>query len=322
MSLPSTLPPPQRIVTIEEQPALSSAASEKQTSPGLFSKLVCRTFGGALTAARRGFPAVVRIETTNACNARCIICPHRTMLRPIVTMDESLYADLIDQCAAAKCREVHLHNFGEPLLDKRLEDRIAYAKQNGIRCVKIFCNGSLLTPERGKRLIEAGLDELKVSFDGATREEFERIRTPLCFDAVVRNIVELVKIRNAAQAKLRIHVACCSTTDKHATMRSLESVVDAFAFGKLHNWGGQGVVRKRIRKPCSRLWRTFTVLADGRVALCCLDYDGQQILGRVDSGHSIRDVWNGQAYREARQSHREGRQADIPLCANCTKAFL
>ena len=286
------------------------------------SKALCRIVGGALDTVKGRFPAVVRLETTNACNARCVICPHREMRRPITTMQDGLYAQLIDECAAAGCREVHLHNFGEPLLDKHLEDRIAYAKQKGIRRVRIFCNGSLLSPDRARRLIEAGLDEVKVSFDGATREEFERIRTPLKFDTVVQNVVELVKLRDALRSKLRVHVACCSTTDKEATMRSLAKVVDAFDFGKLHNWGGQGTVRKWLRKPCSRLWRTFTVLASGDVALCCLDYDGKQLVGRVDAGHSIRDVWNGPLYREIRRLHRQARQSQIPLCANCTKAFL
>ena len=286
------------------------------------SKVWCRIAGSALDAVNRGFPAVVRLETTNACNARCVICPHHEMRRPIATMDDGLYARLIDECATAGCREVHLHNFGEPLLDRKIEDRITYAKGKGIRKVKIFCNGSLLTAARGRRLMEAGLDEIKVSFDGATREEFERIRTPLKFDAVVENIFEFVKLRDAARSKLKIRVACCSTTDKEATMQFLEHVVDDFSFGKLHNWGGQSDQKHGIRKPCSRLWRTFTVLANGDVSLCCLDYDGQQLLGRVDDRHSIRDVWNGQLYREIRRHHRTARQNEISLCANCTKSFL
>ena len=28
----------------------------------------------------------VRIENTNACNARCVICPREKMTRPVVTM--------------------------------------------------------------------------------------------------------------------------------------------------------------------------------------------------------------------------------------------
>jgi MoaA/NifB/PqqE/SkfB family radical SAM enzyme len=204
----------------------------------LSSKALCRALGGAFDVIKKSFPPVVRLETTNACNARCIICPHRDMQRPITTMDDGLFNRLIDECADAGCREVHLHNFGEPLLDKRIEDRIAYAKQKGIRRIKIFCNGSLLNPDRARRLIEAGLDEIKVSLDGASREEFERIRTPLKFDTVVQNVIELVKLRDAMHAKLKVRVACCSTTDKEATMRTLEKVVDKFAFGKLHNWGG------------------------------------------------------------------------------------
>ena len=69
-------------------------------------------------------------------------------------------------------------------------------------------------------------------------------------------------------------------------------------------------MKKRLRKPCSRLWRTFTVLASGDVALCCLDYDGQQILGRVDESHSIREVWNAEPYRDIRRCHREARQSE------------
>ena len=243
------------------------------------------------------------------------------MQRSVTTMSDALYRPLVDECAEAGCRELHLHNFGEPMLDKHIEERIAYAKQKGVRRVRIFCNGSLLTPDRARGLIEAGLDDLKISFDGATREEFERIRTPLRFDTVVQNIMELVKLRNAMHSKLRVRVACCSTTDKEGTMQSLAQTVDAFSFGKLHNWGGQTEALGRFRKPCSRLWRTFTVLANGDVSMCCLDYDGRQIMGHVGNGQTIRDVWNGPVYREIRSAHRESRQSDISLCANCTKAY-
>jgi sulfatase maturation enzyme AslB (radical SAM superfamily) len=239
-------------------------------------------------------------------------------------MDDALYTQLIDQCAAGGCRQVHLHNFGEPLLDKQLPERVAYAKQRGIAKVKIFSNGSLLTEDRARALIAAGLDEIKISFDGATREEFEGIRTPLKFDEVVANIRAAVALRDNLRSPMQIHVACCSTRDKQATMRTLEQLVDGFSFGKVHNWADDGFGRRNagVRKPCARLWRTFTVLAGGEVALCCLDYDGQQLLGRVDDQTPIAAVWRGAAYRRARRLHLQGRQRELPLCSGCTKAFL
>ncbi len=225
----------------------------------LLSKTICRSIGGAIEAARGRFPPIVRLETTNACNARCTICPHRQMKRPIATMDESVYRRLIDECGAAGCREVHLHNFGEPLLDKRLAERVAYAKQQGIGRVKIFCNGSLLTPDRAQRLIEAGLDEIKVSFDGASREEFEQIREPLRFDAVVENVMKAVALRDRMRSTLKIRVACCSTTDKAATMQLLENAVDRFAFGKLHNWADQSarakIAPQTVFAPVAHVYR-------------------------------------------------------------------
>ncbi len=288
------------------------------------SQLVCRCIGRVYDAVRVPFPAVVRIETTNACNARCVICPHKDMARPVRHMDDALYGRVIDECAASRCREIHLHNFGEPLLDKQLEDRVRYAKLKSIAKVKIFSNGSLLTPERARGLIEAGLDEIKISFDGATREEFEQIRRPLKFDRVVGNVEQLVAIRNELRSRMKIAVACCSTTDREATMQALSKVVDSYSFGKVHNWanGEAPPGRSKIRKPCSRLWRTFTVLASGDVALCCLDYDGQHVLGRLDGTTTIREIFDGQRYQEVRRQHRQARQAEIGLCSHCTKSFL
>jgi MoaA/NifB/PqqE/SkfB family radical SAM enzyme len=239
-------------------------------------------------------------------------------------MDEGLFTRIIDECAANDCREVHLHNFGEPLLDRRLEDKIRYSKQRGIQKVKIFTNGSLLSASRSLSLIEAGLDEIKISMDGATKEEFERIRVPLKFDRVVQNVKRLIGVKRLKQSPIRVCVACCSTSDMEATMRQLEGIVDRFAFGKLHNWGGDGqqAAGGKVRKPCSRLWRTFTILASGEVALCCLDYEGQKVLGRVSREHSIRDIWHSPAYREVRRLHRQGRQDEISLCRHCSKSFL
>lgn len=290
----------------------------------LVSRSVCEVVGRVFEVVRSDFPNTVRVETTNACNARCIICPHKFMGRDVQRMDERLYQRIVEECVEGGCREMHLHNFGEPLLDRQLEARIRHAKQRGVPHVKVFSNGSLLSEDRARGLISSGLDQIKISIDGVSKEEFERIRYPLKFDRVIENIRRLVALRNAAQSPLRIHVACCSTSDKTATMAALEGVVDGFSFGKIHNWantehasGAEG-----IRKPCSRLWRTFTILANGDISLCCLDYDGQHVIGRLDEGMSIRTIWNSVAYRQLRRLHTSASQEAIDLCSNCSKSFL
>ena len=288
------------------------------------SKVICRTVGGGFDLLRGKFPPVVRIETTNACNARCTICPHREIRRPIAHMDDAAYFRLIDQCtrpAAAKSTCIISANRSST---RNSKTGIGYAKRKGIKKVKIFTNGSLLDRRRAEGLIAAGLDEIKISIDGADKEEFERIRVPLKFETVIENTARLKAMRNAAGVRLRIIITCCSTSDEQATRRSLGEIADDFTFTKIHNWGGSDLAGdgRRLRKPCSRLWRTLTVLAGGDVSLCCLDYDGQHLLGHTDENTSIGDVWSSPAYEQVRLLHEQGRQGEMPLCANCTKSFV
>jgi uncharacterized Fe-S cluster-containing radical SAM superfamily protein len=288
------------------------------------SKAVCRLAGGAMDLALNRFPPLVRIETVNACNSRCAICRHSAMGRRMQQMDQGLFEQIVDECAVWGCRDIHLHNFGEPLLDDRLEDRVRYAKQKGIAKLTIFSNGSLLDESRAAGLIAAGLDEIKISFDGADKEEFERIRHPLKFDDVVENLARLKDLRDRLRSPMRILIACCSTSDKRSTERVLAGLIDGVRFSKMHNWTDAGSLNGQhgVRKPCVRLWRTLTVLASGDVALCCLDYDGQHLLGRVGPGISLRDVWQSPAYEEIRRRHKDARQGEIGLCRSCSKSYF
>ena len=261
------------------------------------------------------FPPVVRIETTNACNAHCIMCPHDTMLRPVRIMPNDLFEKIIDECSHNKLLEIHLHNFGEPLLDANLEYRIGLIKRKCRVYTKIFTNGSLLTSDRAQKLLNSGIDEIKISVDGSTPEEFEAIRQPLKWSKVASNIKGLIRTRDSMKSRTRIYVTCC--TNRSATM--LMDFPVEFALGPKHNWGGQYGNRaagKFIK--CSRLWRTFTILVDGRVAQCHADVNGLYCLGNVYQ-QTIEEVWHSAEYNAIREQHTKLQQLKLELCANCSQ---
>jgi MoaA/NifB/PqqE/SkfB family radical SAM enzyme len=92
-----------------------------------------------------------------------------------------------------------LHGLGEPLLNKDLPRMIRYLKARGTY-VLFNSNGILLNEERGQALIDAGLDEYRLSMDGATREMYAHVRGVDAFDKIWRNIRAfrmLQKARNA-----------------------------------------------------------------------------------------------------------------------------
>ncbi len=82
---------------------------------------------------------------------------------------------------------VVLHGLGEPLLNKDLPKMIRYLKDRGTY-VLFNSNGIALTPRRGQEIIDAGLDEYRLSMDGSTPEVYAKVRGVDAFDKIWRNV--------------------------------------------------------------------------------------------------------------------------------------
>ncbi len=142
---------------------------------------------------KRKYPLGIDIGTTNLCNAQCIMCPH-SKLKKMGTMDFGLYKKIIDNCERLKIKNLILSFFGEPLLDKGLIKKIRYAKSKNME-VAFYSNASLLDEKWSKELIESGLDSITISFDGYSRETYEKIRKNLKFETTKNNILKLITIK-------------------------------------------------------------------------------------------------------------------------------
>jgi MoaA/NifB/PqqE/SkfB family radical SAM enzyme len=94
-------------------------------------------------------------------------------------------------------RVLVLYHGGEPLLNKELEQMVYYAKQAGVQKVLFNSNVSLLTMGRAEKLSLAGLDEIRVSFDGSSPEENNKIRVGSNFvkhAAIVKQAAQYLNI--------------------------------------------------------------------------------------------------------------------------------
>jgi len=264
------------------------------------------------------WPDIVQIESTNLCNAKCVFCPRDEMHRRQGVMDFDLYRKVVDECAALGITHVREHNYGEPFLDKQLVEKVRYAKSKGIREVGMISNGSLITEDIARGMIEAGLDAINISVDAAGKEVFESTRVHLDYDTVIANIRTLVRLRNEAgktHPKLILSfVRQDNSADEQAFIAEWSKVADKIHITDLHNWAGTLNERTNVTYPCYRLWLTFTVLWDGRVSMCCADFDGRHIFGDLRT-QTIAEVWNSRLYRAARKEHLESGGPGI--CRTC-----
>ena len=264
------------------------------------------------------WPDIVQIESTNLCNAKCVFCPRDEMHRRQGVMDFDLFRKVVDECAALGITHVRVHNYGEPFLDRQLVEKVRYAKSKGIAEVGMISNGSLITEQIAQGMLEAGLDAINISVDASGKEVFESTRLHLKYDDVINNIRTLARLKKESGRTLprliMSFVRQNNSAEEQAFIREWSQIADKIHITDLHNWAGTLNAKSDVNFPCYRLWLTFTVLWDGRVSMCCADFDGRHVFGDLRT-QSIAEVWNSPLYRAARRQHLESGGPEI--CRSC-----
>jgi radical SAM protein with 4Fe4S-binding SPASM domain len=124
--------------------------------------------------ALRPTPLEVYIEPTNRCNEFCTTCPRTFFQRePPADLDLAKFVKILDQFPGV--RRVVLHGVGEPLLARDLPRMVAEANRRGAQ-VLFNTNALALSPRLMQQLVDAGLDQLRVSMDAADPRTYRRIR--------------------------------------------------------------------------------------------------------------------------------------------------
>src|SRR5438093_8641421 len=143
-------------------------------------------------------PVCLYLDTTNRCHLLCTACP-RTFeaLEPPADMSWELFTRIVDQFP--RIARVVLHGVGEPMMLPALPRMISYLKDRGTY-VLFNTNGTLLTRKRGRELIDASLDELRVSLDAAEPKAFELVRGRDMFDRIVRNLQQFTVLQRELHA--------------------------------------------------------------------------------------------------------------------------
>lgn len=152
-------------------------------------------------------PRALQVEVTGACNLRCPMCLVRyrpPLDRATASLSFAAFREMVD--ALPDVEEITLQGLGEPLMAPDLFRMIEHAAARGIR-VGFNTNATLLTRATSARLVDAGLDWLCISLDGATPATYEGIRDGARLakvEANVRGLVGVMRARGARRPRLSI----------------------------------------------------------------------------------------------------------------------
>jgi MoaA/NifB/PqqE/SkfB family radical SAM enzyme len=134
--------------------------------------------------------AKVYVEPTNRCNLECRTCMRNEWSEPLGQMEESTFSRILESLRFfSPLPTVFLGGFGEPLVHPRIIEMVADLKRLGSP-VELITNGTLLTRQMSKNLIEAGLDRLWVSLDGARPESYADVRLGAALPEIIHHLTE------------------------------------------------------------------------------------------------------------------------------------
>jgi len=271
------------------------------------------------------FPHQVYVELTNVCNARCTVCATPGMKRPRKIMDFDLFRKLLAECGDRKAKKVLPFLHGETLLVPKVVDYFREARRLAPEThINLTTNGSRLTPELAETFLREKLvDSLIVSIDGSDRESFESIRLGLNYEEIRRNVLYFIRLRNRLGLDLpRVSIAMVTIEANRDRWREFArqwSEADEVRSSVYFNWAGKLDSEPKLRHKinfCERLYHYITILADGRVAMCCFDSEAEYVVGDART-QGIHEIWHSEEFQKKRALLYEKNFDELKICGGC-----
>jgi radical SAM protein with 4Fe4S-binding SPASM domain len=157
-----------------------------------------------LTGEATGKARLIFWEVTKGCNLRCIHCrATATELSSPTDLSTAKALSIIDQIAAT-CAPILVLSGGEPLYRSDIFQLARYATDKGLR-VALATNGTLVTKEVARMIVDAGVKRVSISLDGAdalTHDSFRGI--PGAFEAAVHGLRNLKALGMSVQINMTI----------------------------------------------------------------------------------------------------------------------
>jgi len=281
------------------------------------------------------FPQIMQVQTQYGCNARCVFCPMGREDNQIIgRMNDATFEKIVVEAVNNRVKIFSPYLQNDPLVDRKMDERIEVIRSvRGNKVfpkIKIITNGGLLTEERSYNLIKAGLEYIVFSVHGVDKTIYDNIMQGPKFETVIRNIETLVRIKEELRSPTpNIEIWAVLTKDVEAQLAETKAFWKArgikFKGRQLDNRANPQIidttdmasdtVEWKYAYYCTiPYWRAW-ILWNGDMVLCCVDWERTQVFGNIHE-QSIKDIWNGEAYRKYRQ-RMKNRDLAGTLCEHC-----
>ncbi|MCS6879654.1 MAG: radical SAM protein [Geminicoccaceae bacterium] len=293
-------------------------------------------------------PAAIVVDVTNACNLRCPVCPVTiAMTRPRGLMSRAVFEAILADFRDLPHKPELFFNFsGEPTVNPLLPEFVRLAVEAGHKTF-LSTNATLLSEKLSRALLEAGLHRVYLCLDGFDAEAQESYRIRSNFARTKANIERFVRLRNALSpgrplCVLQTLLTRFSEGQREAILAWARAIgIDRVRF-KSFSLGSYTSAREKAaaerflprdpalrRHPeddnpapptCGEPLHSPVVFWDGRLGLCCIDYDQKVAMPSILE-RGFLAAWRSPEAVRARLDGYRKRHAICRGCAYNAAAF-
>ncbi len=294
-------------------------------------------------------PFTVYIEQTKYCNFKCFYCIHstrdeadgefRALGHRMQHIDEGFFEKIIRELKEfpqGGIKRIVFSGLGEPLMNPHLPDYVRMVVEAGIAGrVEIITNGLLLTPEKSRALVAAGITNINISVQGLDAAGYEKtcgIR--IDFERYLENLKYLYEHKGNVQIYIKAIDATLGTKENEEKffelfspfadriyiehlvvmqqqMDGLREIVD----GTKNFYGEELDVN---RKVCAQSFYFMQIGCEGDIFPCPVPGLGKNLSMGNAKEHTLTEIWNGSRRRGFLRKMLKKEKDQIPDCATCT----
>lgn len=283
-------------------------------------------------------PISISYEVSSYCNLRCNYCAHGAKEKafPQMFLDMDLFKKSVDSLKQfpQKIKNILFAVNGEPLTNPQVPEMIAYIKsQNVAEQVTLFTNAVLLTPEMGKRLVDAGLDLLRLSIQGITSAKYRELcGTPVDFEMLLGNVRTFYENKGNCRVFAKIvDKSFDEPGDEQTFYRLFGDICDEISvelivpirmevdYEGVCGKGDKNMLKQEIVScfACPQPFYAMYVRSNGNVTPCCLAASNSSlIVGNIrESG--LDALWRSDVLWQIRKMQLARQRFSHPVCSTC-----
>lgn len=299
-----------------------------------------------ISAAFSERPGTIAVDVVSCCNLRCPLCS----VPPFLVKKNGNFMTLEDFKAAVGNinigSDLCLVYAGEPFLNPDFFEMVHQVSESFY--VSTITNGTLLNRRNIRAVLDSGLDFLQISFDGFSRESYEKYRVGADFEKVRNGILDLIRARREEKRRVP-HITITFLVNAYnenelngcrrfflgkgadrffskAINLNVHRRLDGKKEKDLKDWlprrreislyeEQDGKVLFRSRDGVCTTCMNPIIRCDGEVLICCHDVFNTVKIGNIHES-DLRSLWFSEGYRETR---RRAKQRLLPICRQCGK---